>query len=369
MKIKILHIIDKYSYGGVETIAYNLIQSFRSESSELTYLFLRDLNNKDKLDQSNVIIKNYSRTSIVRPLLGMLSIIHSNDIKIIHTHHRKSFYLAVLLSLFTRNIYYVHHEHSDIVPPNLIYKIACNTAFKRNFKFIAVSTFLKDLMLKKTEISNESIFVIPNFVNLDKFKQISYAEREDARKKLGLESELFTFGFAGRLIERKGWLDFVQACKLLDSKGVQYCALIAGDGPDLGALKNEVAKQRIGHRVKVLGFCNDMHVFYSALDCFVIPSHWEGLPMAQLEVMASGIPMISSDGPGLTEVCTDNFDCLNFAVMNVEMLAAKMSELQHDPELQTNLKECALKTANNYSLEKYIESLDEFYVKLLSEQK
>lgn len=366
MKANILHITDKYSYGGVETIVYKLIETFNSENVELNYLFLRDLKNKEHIINSNIFIKNYSKISFLQPLFEINQLLNLKKVKILHTHHRKGFYLSLIISFFRKDLIYIHHEHSDIVPNNPIYSNACKLAQKRGFRFIAVSKFLAKSLEKKAEIETSNITILPNFVDLQYFKQASFLEKDNARSFYHLNKHTYIIGFAGRIIERKGWLDFLNACKMLDDDGINFSALIAGDGPDLGKLKETIVTLKLERKIKLLGYCSDMRNFYASLDCFVIPSHWEGLPMSQLEVMSSGIPMISSNGPGLDEVCTDNFDCLYFEVKNHKNLYSKLIKIQKNSKLKEELSLNALNTVLEYSLKKYLYQLDVIYKVLLN---
>ena len=71
--------------------------------------------------------------------------------------------------------------------------------------------------------------------------------------------------------------------------------LIIGDGPDEKELKEKAKNKRILEKVRFLGARNDVNELLQAIDCFVLPSKWEGLPVTLMEAQASGVACIISD--------------------------------------------------------------------------
>ncbi len=364
-KIGILHIIDKYGHGGVERIIYNLIDNYKSEKYILSYIFLRNLNNKDLIYTQNISIKDYNKYDLISPIKDIVNYIKENNIKVIHTHHRKGFYLAYILSFKYKDITFIHHEHSDIVPRNYIYTTIINRSIKKNFNYITVSNFLKNMLIEKTKLDSKNIHLLFNFVDLNKFTKITDNEKKSQRIKNNISDETFVFGFGGRIVERKGWKEFIRACRMLSDDGINYIAYIVGFGEEEVLLKNEIKKNNLKENVLFLGHCNDMKDFYSKLDCFVIPSHWEGMPMTQLEVMSSNIPMISSDGPGLNEICENMKECIYFKNKDIKDLYDKMKFAIHNKNIMNKIKDNSLKKINNFSLQTYIENLNNIYNKII----
>ena len=101
--------------------------------------------------------------------------------------------------------------------------------------------------------------------------------------------------------------------------------------------------------------------FYNLLDCFVIPSYWEGLPMAQLEAMACGLPLITSDALGMNEIPRNNLEALYVSKKNPVDLAEKIYTLSNDKELQRNLSKNSLTRVKIYSVDEYLKKLSTFY--------
>lgn len=92
-----------------------------------------------------------------------------------------------------------------------------------------------------------------------------------------------------------------------------------------------------------------------------MPSHFEGLPMSQLEVMALGVPLISTTGPGMDEIPQDGIDVLFVKMKNPEDVANKILSLKNQPELCEELGKNAQVNVQKHSVKNYIEKLNKTY--------
>lgn len=113
-----------------------------------------------------------------------------------------------------------------------------------------------------------------------------------------------TVGLVGRLSPEKGIDIFIRAAESVLREFSSARFLVAGDGPEHDRLESLIHELKLEDRVVLLGRCEDMAGFYSSLDLLVISSHTEGLPMALLEGMAHGLPVVATcvgDIPSVVE--------------------------------------------------------------------
>lgn len=122
--------------------------------------------------------------------------------------------------------------------------------------------------------------------------------RSDARARVaeavGATDSTVLFLTVGRLASEKGWPGFLD---LFDKLRERYpdCKLVSvGDGPLEGLVREAIAARGLGGLVHLLGRRDDVQLFYAGCDVFVLNSDIEGLPMALLEAMASGLPVVST---------------------------------------------------------------------------
>jgi len=232
-------------------------------------------------------------------------------------------------------------------------------------KFVAVSRSMKDLMIEKSEIPSDDISLLYNFVDLNKYdpSKIDQKAADAFRTQHGYTKDDFVIGFAGRIIERKGWRTFLKAASIIKESHPHFKFLLAGEGPESQKLTTMIRDLNISDTTKYIGYFNQMPLLYSAIDVFALPSHFEGLPMTQLEVMAMGVPLVTTDGPGMAEVAVADKDAIYFKMKNADDLAKQLIALK-DENLRTNLVKSASETVKQYSLSSYLKSLEKFYQSL-----
>ncbi len=159
---------------------------------------------------------------------------------------------------------------------------------------ICVAAALKDALVELGAPA-EKITVIRNGVDLDMFAP---KDRDAARARFGVDGP--TVASVGHLIERKGHDVAIDA--VADDSTLTL--LIAGDGPERGALKAQAARRGVADRVRFLGRLDhaDLAHVYSAADVLVLASSREGWPNVLLEALACGAPVVAAPVWGAPEV-------------------------------------------------------------------
>jgi glycosyltransferase involved in cell wall biosynthesis len=142
---------------------------------------------------------------------------------------------------------------------------------------------------------------------------------------------------AARMLDSKGVREFVEAARLLRSRGVEVRMQLAG-GPDPGnpesigepqlrAWAAEGAVEWLGHRT-------DMPAVYAAAHIACLPSYREGLPKALLEAMAAGLPVVSTDVVGCRYAVTAGETGLLVPARDAVALAEAIAWLAADADLR-----------------------------------
>lgn len=174
--------------------------------------------------------------------------------------------------------------------------------------------------------------------------------------------------FLGRLGNRKGTYDLLEAIKLLDEQiGSEFRFYLCGDG-DLEGVKKRIAELNISHRIAHIGWTDgEMKKEFLANTLInVLPSYNEGLPMTMLETMAYGIPNISTSIASIPEVLRDGENGFLIKPGDVNLLASRIKQLVDDKELRKVFSDKSyLLITRCFSLNHNIERLKEMYKKLL----
>jgi glycosyltransferase involved in cell wall biosynthesis len=125
--------------------------------------------------------------------------------------------------------------------------------------------------------------------------------------------------------------------------------VVVGEGPSLEELRNRAERNGLRGRVVFAGLRPDARAVIGAADTVLVPSRSEGLPLAALETLAAGTPLVATDVRGLRELLTDGADALLVAPDAPEAMAEALRRALFDADLRAGLAEGARETATRYS--------------------
>lgn len=118
-----------------------------------------------------------------------------------------------------------------------------------------------------------------------------------------IDKNNIVIGALGRMVEKKGFYDFIDALKIIKKKGYNFKAILAGDG----LLYQELKKYAEGMpELDFPGWIIDKQEFFNNIDIFCQPSHFEPFGLTVIEAMSYGKPVISTNCDGPVEIINDN---------------------------------------------------------------
>jgi glycosyltransferase involved in cell wall biosynthesis len=153
-------------------------------------------------------------------------------------------------------------------------------------------------------VSPDRTAVIPNAINAGAFAKPDPAYRDRLRSFFPRVPRRIVVA-AGRLSPEKGFGVLVEAAKLLRNEGQDVGFVLFGDGPLRQALAGQVAARGLGERFVLAGFRDDVGRFLPHADLAVNASFTEGLPVAVLEALAAGLPVVATAVGDTPEVIED----------------------------------------------------------------
>ncbi|WP_119302662.1 glycosyltransferase [Dongia deserti] len=200
----------------------------------------------------------------------------------------------------TRRILSIHFHHSGVKRRwqwRLIYRSA-----RRRFSAIV---FPSDFIRQEAEDIYPEIRPISHTVGCPiSLSDIpSEAERMLSRQRLGLPMQARVIGNAGWLVPRKRFDIFLEIARRIATVDADAMFVIAGDGPEAGALRLRTVELGISDRVTWLGWQRDLRDFFRSLDLMLFNADWEALGRSPLEALAAGVPVVASvRHGGLSEI-------------------------------------------------------------------
>lgn len=198
----------------------------------------------------------------------------------------------------------------------------------RTQRWVAVSHDNRAQLARTFRVPADRLTVVPNGVVVPSPKGGGTAN--SLRSELRLKGDTFVVLNVGRLVASKRQVDAIAATALLAQLADDVHLVVAGDGPERGALADRVRSAGIDTSVTLLGHREDVPSLLADADAFVFPSVAEGASFALLEAMAAGLPVVAARSGSNAEIVRDGVDGYLHAPASAEDLAAKLGQLVLD---------------------------------------
>lgn len=184
-------------------------------------------------------------------------------------------------------------------------------------------------------------------INTDRLKPTG--NEANIRKELGIPDDAFIVLSVGELNENKNQRVIIQALALLNDPDIHY--VLCGKGDQLEHLKALAAQYSLSDRIHFLGYRKDLYGIYTQSDVFAMPSKREGLPVASLEAMYCGLPLITSDIRGLCDVNTQGKNGFLYPPDDVKGFAEGFHSIKNDQDTKRRISENNLETVKPFCIE------------------
>ncbi len=192
--------------------------------------------------------------------------------------------------------------------------------------------------------------------------------QDAARAALGLAPDAFYFAAIGRLAEGKGLEMLLDTFAALAATRPQLRLLFVGSGPLEGYLQERTAALGLGDAVTFSGFSDDVRASLAAVDCLVLPSESEGMPLIVLEAMACGRAVIGTTVGGIHEVVVDGETGYLLAPRDADGLHTAMTRLADAPDLSRALGAAArTRAATRHTVDLQVAGIEAVYRRVLGQ--
>jgi len=296
----------------------------------------------------------------------MVSVVKSEKLDLLHVHyaipHASAAFMAkqilkaegIIIPVVTT----LHGTDITLVGKDASYAPVVAFSINQSDGVTAVSHDLKRETFQSFKITNE-IEVIPNFIDLEKFKK----QKKDHFKKAicpnGESLVVHTSNF--RKVKRV--TDVIKIFANIHSE-LPAKLLMIGDGPDRTKAESMCRELDISHDVRFLGKLEAVEEVLSVADLFLMPSEKESFGLAALEAMACEVPVISSNTGGLPELNVQGVTGFLSPVGDVEDMTRKALFVLDKNNLP-KFKENALKRAKEFDITQILPIYEEYYQRIM----
>lgn len=313
----------------------------------------------------------------IRPLadlgafLRLCRILWTRDVDIIHTHSSKAGVLGRLAGRLCTRAKILHTPHcfaflqrpgSSRLRRALL--VACERALGAcTDHLVAVSSEERDAALRHRIVPRERMSVLYNGVAAG--RPADRARAEGMLRALGIAPGGRLIGSAGLLTQAKGYAHLLEALPPLLEEFPDLTCLLIGAGELEGELKARARRAGIAARVVFCGHVEPCDDLVAALDVFVLPSLWEGMPYALLEAMSLGVAVVASRVGGCPEAVVDGQTGLLVEPGDARALGEAIGSLLRDPAERMRMGERGRERVGElFALERMIAGLEHLYLEL-----
>jgi glycosyltransferase involved in cell wall biosynthesis len=355
VKRKILEVLATLRRAGAETIAVSLAGGLDRRRFEVEVVSLFDAfpgGFEPDLDSLGAPHHHLGKRRGFDPrMFGRLRrVVAAFRPDVVHTH---SYVLRYALMSDAPAIVHTVHNMADREVDRLG-RLINRFAFRRGAKAVAISETVAASFRRCYGF--EPAAVIPNGVDLSRF-----GGRSDWRRRNGFSEDDLLVVSVGRFEEQKNPLGLIEAFAEAARERPGWRLLLAGAGSLLDAARERASQLAVGDRTHFLGLRTDVPELLGACDLFAMASEWEGSPVAVIEAMASGLPIVATAVGGVPELVADGETGALVGRGEIGALAAAIRRMGDDGERRRQMAERARARSARFGIQAMIDAYAELF--------
>jgi glycosyltransferase involved in cell wall biosynthesis len=206
--------------------------------------------------------------------------------------------------------------------------------------------------------------LIHNGIDLEKFRRP--VDAQQMRSELGLDPDCKLVGMIGRLDRQKNPLDFIKTAAIVTKSYPKVQFLIVGDGPLQPECERLINELNLKEKFFLLGFRDDVDRILPVLTITAMSSLWEGLPLAFLESMSAGKPIVANNVDGASDVLIDGETGFLVTPHQPSEMAERILLLLNNETLCHEMGHVAQQRSNCFSVQRMVGQIESLYKELHS---
>jgi glycosyltransferase involved in cell wall biosynthesis len=240
----------------------------------------------------------------------------------------------------------IHTFHGHVLrgyfapPAETLFRSIERSLARHSDRLITLSSSLREDLVALHIAPREKIQVIPLGMDFDALRAAPRREGR-LRSEIGVAPQVPLVGSVGRLVPIKNHALLLQAARRMVDLGAAAHFVIVGDGELRPMLEDLTQQLGLAQRVHFLGWREDLAPIYSDLDLLALTSDNEGTPVAVLEAMAAGVPVVATAVGGVPDVIRDGETGTLVMVREPEALARAMERALRDTDASRAMAERA----------------------------
>ncbi|HET8650729.1 MAG TPA: glycosyltransferase family 4 protein [Gemmatimonadales bacterium] len=311
-RLRIAMMLESSGHGGAEVVVFQLAEELRRRGHQVIPVgpaarpgWLADQFRENGFEWEGFVLNRTLDAGLVG---RMADLFRRRQIDVVHSHEFSMAVYGAAGARLARVPHIITMHGNQKMTAALRRRVAVRWAFRISSAAVAVSQDTKRTLDQDLGLPEDAVTVVPNGV------PVRPGDPAGIRAELQLRDDEVLLLAVGNLITRKGHIVLLRALAQLEDEGiaVPWRLAIAGGrgGEEQEALEQFIAERNWKRRAHLLLHRNDIPDLQAAADIFVMPSLWEGLPLAILEAMHAGNPVIASATSGIPEAITSGVEGL-----------------------------------------------------------
>lgn len=336
----ICHVLLDMDMGGAEVLASGLARSL-NDRFQFVFACLDEMGTiGNDLSQEGFPVGVIHREDGIDWKCGLRlsTFLRKHKVSVIHAHQYTPFFQSLVSRLAYRKPPIVFTEHGrhypDVRSPK---RVAFNRLMVRgDDRLVGVGRSVRQALIDNEGLASNRVEVIYNGVDIRPFESVrgDVALRRRIREELGLKSDEYAIFQVARLNHLKDHATGIRALSRLRQGGLPARLILVGDGDEQSQLEKQAKELHCRDDVTFLGERTDIPALLTAADTFLLTSISEGIPLTLIEAMAAGVPVVSTDVGGVSEVVLHNESGLLSVAKDDAQLATNLQRLHGDSDLR-----------------------------------
>ncbi len=368
-KVRVLHILPSVQGYGAERQIIELLKSLESDEVEpvLATIYEPPAGVRESLPFRVVSAARNGRRDVA--FLGrLISAIRSVEPHIVHTHTHVGKYWGRLASVAAGVPCIVHTEHNPCdTRRNAVERIADRLLHRATSRVITFFAEQGECLSQFERLPPGKVVVIPNGLHLP---ADGVGNRAGAREIMGLRDRDFGIMLVGRMEFQKNQMLALRALAALPEALRNVCVLsFAGGGRDETVLRGLARALDIEQRVRFLGYRNDVPALLAGADLMLMTSWFEGMPLALIEAMIAGVPILSTPWTGSADMLGNGRYGVLTCGYDPETVARSIADILEHPAMRQELSRRARAYVyEQFGIGRMIDAHRKLYVQLSAER-
>jgi glycosyltransferase involved in cell wall biosynthesis len=264
----------------------------------------------------------------------LAKLLRQEQVDVIHAHQYTPFFYSLIARLLCRRPSILFMEHGRTFPdyPRRKRMIANRLLIERRDRVVAVGEAVRQALIHNEGIPPTKVEVVYNGIDLSAYAN-GCAHRQAVRREIGVGDQDLVLFQVARLDPLKDHATAIRTMEHVVRRRGDARLILVGEGPEMEKTQQLVSQLNLSANVRFLGLRKDVGRLLGAADQFLLTSVSEGIPLAVIEGMAAGLPVVATRVGGMGEVVEDGQTGLLAPSGDAAALATSVLRIAADPAL------------------------------------